>query len=138
MAENPPKKDSMKDIIFEFGANTTIHSISKQVNTETPVLRRAIWMVLFVASLCYMLYQTQELIYLYGSRPVRIRNDWTTTRRLAFPAVTICNLNPLRKSMINSSSFWKIISNVSKIFWLNIRMSFKSQEWTQKIEKKII
>ncbi|XP_035666346.1 amiloride-sensitive sodium channel subunit gamma-like [Branchiostoma floridae] len=88
------KNPSLRSTLRKYGENTSAHGIPRAVTTKSFV-RRLFWTCLFLASLSYFLYQAQTLVYKYIKYPVTtdVTIQWSA---LQFPAVTICNANPLR------------------------------------------
>lgn len=58
-------------------------------------------MIGMIACLVYIIAQ---LIILYLSYPVKVSVVVVPQERLAFPAVTVCNLSPVRQSALNGLS----------------------------------
>ena len=65
---------------------------------EKTVYYRAVTTVIFFASLLMCVYQTYQLILLYVSDPIETQIKVIMHDAMKFPAVTICNLNPVRRS----------------------------------------
>eukprot|EP00058_Branchiostoma_floridae_P021721 XP_002607211.1 hypothetical protein BRAFLDRAFT_67991 [Branchiostoma floridae] len=80
----------------EYGENTSAHGIPRAVTTKS-LPRRLFWTCLFLASFSYFCSQAYDLVNKYLDYPVTtdIKIEWS---ELEFPAVTICNANPLRFS----------------------------------------
>ncbi len=65
---------------------------------EKPVYYRVITTVIFFASLFMCVYQTYKLILLYLGDPIETQMRVIMHDSMKFPAVTICNLNPVKRS----------------------------------------
>ena len=52
-----------------------------------------------------LLYNTTRLTSLYLTYPVSVSVSVVTESRLQFPAVTVCNVNPVKKSAWNKFTF---------------------------------
>ena len=61
---------------------------------------RVITSIIFFTSLSMCVYQIYELILLYLSDPIETQMKVTMHDSIKFPAVTICNLNPVRRSRL--------------------------------------
>ncbi|XP_066292663.1 amiloride-sensitive sodium channel subunit alpha-like [Branchiostoma lanceolatum] len=82
----------------QYGETTSAHGIPRAVTTKS-VPRRLFWTCLFLASFSYFCCQAYDLVNKYIDYPVTtdIKIQWS---ELEFPAVTICNANPLRFSKL--------------------------------------
>lgn len=65
--------------------------------------------VIFLSSLSMCIYQTQELVLFFLSDPIETQIKVTVNDVVKFPAITICNLNPVRKIQVR---FRPIASNL--------------------------
>ncbi|XP_066274107.1 amiloride-sensitive sodium channel subunit alpha-like [Branchiostoma lanceolatum] len=92
------KKHSVRATLRKYGEDTSAHGIPRAVTTKS-WFRRLFWTCLFLASFSYFLYQAQALVNKYILYPVNtdVKILWS---ELQFPAVTICNANPLRFSQL--------------------------------------
>ncbi|KAI8512182.1 amiloride-sensitive sodium channel [Branchiostoma belcheri] len=92
------KTGSILGTLRDYGENTSAHGIPRAVTT-TSVPRRLFWTCLFLASFSYFCSQAYDLVNKYIDFPVNtdIKIQWS---ELEFPAVTVCNANPLRFSML--------------------------------------
>ena len=63
---------------------------------ETFVCCRIIWITIVLTSTSIFVYQCQDLVRLYLSRPVRMTITMSRQGPVVFPAVTICNQNAFR------------------------------------------
>ncbi|XP_078610802.1 epithelial sodium channel subunit gamma-like [Branchiostoma floridae x Branchiostoma japonicum] len=90
------KTGSILGTLREYGENTSAHGIPRAVTTKS-LPRRLFWTCLFLASFSYFCSQAYDLVNKYLDYPVTtdIKIEWS---ELEFPAVTICNANPLRFS----------------------------------------
>jgi hypothetical protein len=65
---------------------------------EKSVSYRIVTTIIFFASLSMCVYQTYKLILIYLSDPIETQIKVIMQDSMKFPAVTICNLNPVRRS----------------------------------------
>ncbi|XP_076465407.1 epithelial sodium channel subunit gamma-like [Babylonia areolata] len=61
-------------------------------------LRRIGWILLFLTMIAWLSVQCYWLLDKYFSYPLEVKLDLQAAKVLDFPSVTICNLNPLKKS----------------------------------------
>jgi len=57
-----------------------------------------------LAMVCGMMYNLQAVVIKYFSYPVTVGISIEHAADLDFPAVTICNVNPVRASVFNGSA----------------------------------
>ncbi len=79
--------------------NTGAHGIPN-IKRAPNTFRRLIWTGLFLLGLAMFLWQTSWLLQRYYSYGVDVKLDISSDRRIAFPAVTICNLNGIKSDYI--------------------------------------
>ncbi|XP_077989317.1 epithelial sodium channel subunit beta-like [Glandiceps talaboti] len=89
----------MKAVAVQFGSNTTAHGFSNLVAADEKIIK-GVW--IFICSLCWGLFLWQGITFIqkYYEFQVdyRIAESY---KKLMFPAVTVCNINPIRQSMLN-------------------------------------
>ncbi|XP_066273655.1 amiloride-sensitive sodium channel subunit alpha-like [Branchiostoma lanceolatum] len=87
--------------LLEFADATTAHGVPRAVGSFS-VVRKIFWSAFFAASLAYFLYQASTLFNKYFDYPVAtdVSVKFAT---IDFPAVTICNLNPIRLSKLKTA-----------------------------------
>lgn len=113
--EDPPKNENpFKAKLHEFTQSTTIHSVSRQT-MQSSLPRRLMWSIFFFTSLSYAIYQCIESVSRYLRDPITVNNTWRVFSKLEFPAITVCNLNALRKSKVENSSFYSFVHEVSTL-----------------------
>ncbi|XP_066292698.1 amiloride-sensitive sodium channel subunit alpha-like [Branchiostoma lanceolatum] len=81
-----------------FREGTTAHGIPKTVTAKSR-FRRVVWGIIFLASLTYFMYNFSLMLQRYFSYPVSTSID-IKFASLPFPAVTVCNVNPVRASKL--------------------------------------
>lgn len=64
--------------------------------------RRLAWLVLYATLFLLTMRDTHRLLAEYYAYEDRVNQDIMETKQVQFPAVTICNMNPWRKSMVCS------------------------------------
>lgn len=79
--------------------NTGAHGIPNIKRAGTP-LRRIIWATLFVVSLTLFTIQSRQLIITYTNYDVDVNFEIAYQNEVDFPAVTICNMNPIKLSFL--------------------------------------
>ncbi|CAG5119338.1 unnamed protein product [Candidula unifasciata] len=93
--------NSLKQLYLEFSGSTSMHGIGRALSNSS-TWKRCVWSVMFLFGLGFAVYQfviTMQDFYTYPVNTVVTLKHETTA---IFPAVTICNLNTNRKSMIDS------------------------------------
>lgn len=104
-------KGSMRTLLHEFAKETTAHGIGK-IDSADSVIWRIFWALAVMAGTGMVIYQGILLLGTYLSKPVKSDIDVTYSRTVKFPAVTVCNLNMLKKSSVrNFAEAKKIIAS---------------------------
>lgn len=114
---------TLSTILENFTQTTTTHSLSKQASGVS-TKRKLFWALLFVASLGYLIFQLISSANLYMSYPVRVVQNWHISNKMEFPAVTICNLNALRKSALQDYGFYDALEKVMQTFCIFVLNDF--------------
>ena len=73
---------------------TSVHGIVHIFKNES-LIRRLIWAFIFLLAAAYCIYNIADRGSYFDSRPSATTVSVTTNQSLAFPAVTICNFNPV-------------------------------------------
>ncbi|XP_071953220.1 epithelial sodium channel subunit alpha-like [Antedon mediterranea] len=81
---------------------TTAHGIPQITSAKTK-RRKVSWMLLVLFALGMFLYQTQELMVQYFKYDFDTNIEIKYSRKLDFPAVTICNINPIKYDRLQES-----------------------------------
>uniref|UniRef100_H3AJ42 Epithelial sodium channel subunit alpha n=1 Tax=Latimeria chalumnae TaxID=7897 RepID=H3AJ42_LATCH len=92
---------SYSDLFQFFCSTTTIHGAIRLVCTERNKMKTAFWSMLFVASFGLMYWQFGIIFGHYFSYPVSMSLT-LEHKKLLFPAVTVCTLNPYRYKEVES------------------------------------
>ena len=74
-------------------------SIIPQIGSSRKIVR-ILWVVIYLGLFVFFSYSFKNLVCKYTSYPTRMDLIVETSSQLVFPAVTVCNENPVRKSMI--------------------------------------
>ncbi|XP_030833004.1 amiloride-sensitive sodium channel subunit beta isoform X4 [Strongylocentrotus purpuratus] len=120
-------KEGTRKIVNEFVDNATTHGIPRVLNASRPWQSRLFWCVVTLIFAGVFLFQGSKLVQSYIARPTTTKISLITKSRLEFPAVTICNLNMLRRSMLKGDEYdysgiediedpndWEALYNLSK------------------------
>ncbi|XP_048196435.1 acid-sensing ion channel 3 [Perognathus longimembris pacificus] len=83
-----------------FASRCTLHGLGRVFSPGGPRPRRALWAAALLLSLAAFLYQVAGRVRHYREFPHETALEQRESRRLTFPAVTLCNLNPLRRSRL--------------------------------------
>lgn len=79
--------------------NTSIHGIVHVFKAQSP-LRRILWALIFLTASGYCLYNIIERSIHYGNFPTSTAVSVEVNTSLQFPSVTVCNLNPFPKDLV--------------------------------------
>ncbi len=69
------------------------------------VVKKAFWEVMVIATIILLLYNLISITVSYFSYDVSVVIKLSHESKLTFPAVTVCNMNPLRRSSLGNSIF---------------------------------
>ncbi|XP_031561612.1 degenerin deg-1-like [Actinia tenebrosa] len=95
------KQSSALSVIKEFCDYTSIHGLGRAAGAKY-LVHRLIWLLLFLGALTTSAYHFRELYTKYKSHPIGTSITIQSASTLPFPSVTICNLNPLRKTLLDT------------------------------------
>ena len=93
------KKEELKVKFEEFCTDTSVSAITRAYQAKNS-LKRYTWVVLFLGALSIITLQTYYIVSKYFSYPSETIIQLAFEQEMDFPAVTVCNLNPIRKSAI--------------------------------------
>ncbi|XP_030682022.1 acid-sensing ion channel 3 isoform X2 [Nomascus leucogenys] len=83
-----------------FASNCSMHGLGHVFGPGSLSLRRGMWAAAVVLSVATFLYQAAERVRYYREFHHQTALDERESHRLVFPAVTLCNINPLRRSRL--------------------------------------
>ncbi|ERE66888.1 acid-sensing ion channel 3 isoform X1 [Cricetulus griseus] len=83
-----------------FASSCTMHGLGHVFGPGGLTLRRGLWATAVLLSLAAFLYQVAERVRYYGEFHHKTTLDERESHQLTFPAVTLCNINPLRRSRL--------------------------------------
>ncbi|XP_062611576.1 amiloride-sensitive sodium channel subunit alpha-like [Saccostrea cucullata] len=103
-------KASIKEVLKSMAENSSIHGVSRWV-TSRHWYQRLLWILVFLAAAGVLSYQLSRLFGAYKSYPVKTSVELKFSS-LPFPAVSICNMNPIKmtKLYITSTDTQKTIN----------------------------
>ncbi|XP_035825598.1 acid-sensing ion channel 2, partial [Aplysia californica] len=108
------KKGSLtwKEALFDFTQNTTLHGIRFIFMNDVFILRRLLWLALFLTCSVLMSVQIVERIVFFYSYPVTVNVHVNFNKTLAFPAFTVCNQNAFRASAATDRHLYRLIERL--------------------------
>ncbi|XP_070543786.1 amiloride-sensitive sodium channel subunit gamma-2-like [Ptychodera flava] len=110
MARKDTDERSFRQLFVELVQNSSAHGIPNAGRAKTK-FRTVVWSIIFVIGVAGFLFQFSELFIRFIDFPVTTNVDVTSNRSLVFPAVTICNQNPVRVSALEYASDPKLREN---------------------------
>nr|XP_036855236.1 acid-sensing ion channel 3 isoform X3 [Manis javanica] len=81
-----------------FAHSCTLHGLGHVFGPGGLTPRRGLWAAAMLLSLAAFLYQVAQRVRYYGEFHHETALDERESHRLTFPAITLCNINPLRRS----------------------------------------
>ncbi|XP_065739780.1 acid-sensing ion channel 3 isoform X1 [Phocoena phocoena] len=83
-----------------FASSCSMHGLGHVFGPGGPMARRGLWTTAVLLALATLLYQVAGRVRYYGEFHHETALEERESRRLTFPAVTLCNINPLRRSRL--------------------------------------
>ena len=109
---NTPLKEKrnrgIRNIWDEFTQHSTLHGLH-YVFEKRPAPQRLFWLILQSIMLALFFWQTSTLALYYLTYSVTSTIHFVTEHESNFPAVTLCNFNKYRMSMIQNESFYDLL-----------------------------
>lgn len=105
--EKPSKSAVIRQKWNDFVESSTLHGMHYIFSSQT-TFRRIIWTLFLLFGVGYFSYQSSELLKKYFKFPVTTKTTLEYEKEPAFPAVTICNFNMLRKSIVEKNNFQEV------------------------------
>lgn len=95
------KVRGLTEIIKELAETSSVHGIPK-IASSRQLTVKVLWCILFLTAVGVVTYNLVELFKTFYSNPIQttVSLDFST---LQFPAISICNMNPVRKSKLTHS-----------------------------------
>ena len=87
--------------IKEYTCQSTLHGIQNVFHGDSK-LKRLIWLVILFTSMAFFTYNLWHLYARFRTIPIATKNNIVSVNRMLFPAVTICNFNPVLKSHLRN------------------------------------
>ncbi|XP_030832762.1 amiloride-sensitive sodium channel subunit alpha [Strongylocentrotus purpuratus] len=103
------EKDTVKKSVTDFGNETTIHGLQFVVNKKN-IIYRLCWLGICTTFLVVFLIQGNVILKDFLRWPYSTKIDIVGRPNLAFPAVTVCNANMMRRSQIEGSRFEDLVN----------------------------
>lgn len=103
---------SVKHRLVYFFENTSMQGIP-HIYRSRQLARRVVWVLVMAACLGFLAYQLQAVIadYVEHCNDIKANIDVIQLRETVFPAVTICNQNPIRCKKANEYSIFVCANN---------------------------
>ncbi len=98
---NNNKITRVKECIRQWCEYCTWSGINNMIRTEKKSVF-AIWLILYLACITYCVYNCTKLIMFFYNYGVLINMEFKTEMPTDFPAVTVCNLNPIDRTKANT------------------------------------
>ena len=99
--ENSPPKTSKKrrqEILSESAAQLRDATVP-QIARDHKIVK-LIWLLIYIGLFITFSFSLYEIVAKYFSYPTSVEIEIVSRPRLEFPAVTVCNENPVRKSLV--------------------------------------
>ena len=106
---NPRKPDSVKAAVLdEYSGVTTAHGVPRIITSKS-ILSKLFWACVTLAALGLFLWQGSLLLFDFQGHPYTTQIDVVTQTEVQFPAVTVCNMNKMRRSAMVGTRFESLI-----------------------------
>ncbi|XP_064651985.1 degenerin unc-8-like [Lineus longissimus] len=85
-------------------STSSSHGVSRAAESKN-IIRSVAWSLLFLGSLSAFCLQASYLLTDYMAMPIDVKTEIITKKNVVFPAITICNMNQMRRSSLENSSY---------------------------------
>ena len=116
----PPRMREIND----FCANTTAHGLG-HVAAASSWKERIFWILILIAAFIISAYQIHCSCSVYMQYPTQTEVSLVTKEKLFFPGVTVCNINPVKQSDLNTSFWHNIVSIYFRLFLSSVLKNFR-------------
>ena len=110
---------SWRSVVQTFCKSTTMHGMSRLIDSTRAIFRLT-WLLTVLTFLCILLWQAYRLVDEYRGSPSTTTINMITNNKLAFPAVTVCNMNRLRRSKLAGTRFEPLLDMDRHVTILNL------------------
>ena len=107
----PSRSVAIKRKWHAFVEYSTLHGLQHVFTSRTP-LRRIIWALFLLSGIGWFSFQSFKLLTKYYSYPVTTKVTLVYEDAPEFPAVTICNFNLFRTSVVEENGYGKLFNYV--------------------------
>lgn len=97
-----------------FVESTTLHGML-YVFTGQTLVRRILWAVFLLSAISWFSFQSSKLLRKYFSYPVTTKVYLEYEGSPEFPAVTICNFNMVKRSVVMAKGYDELFSQLEEI-----------------------
>lgn len=144
----PDKNDAIQglnasDVLKRFSERTSMHGCN-YVQTSRHNFTKIIWMVILTANIVFLvvhLYMTTQT-YLKFPKNTKVSLSFSNLR---FPGVTVCNVNPIRKSMlgdIGQTKLQQLLDQIDPDSYMetisNLSVSSRNKKENPRVSTKIV
>lgn len=106
-SDNDDDKDIENRTVFQmwqdFLHSLTLHGFRFIFESDGPIFRRIIWVIILLCAIGMVTYQSKKSIQKYLDHPITTSVQVEFLDEIAFPAVTICNFNLFPYYLINGT-----------------------------------
>ncbi|CAC5402983.1 ASIC4 [Mytilus coruscus] len=95
---------SMQTLWKEFRETTTMHGLRHARKESKYQLRWVIWIFALIGMGSLLIYTVYTLYVYYRTNPTLTNINIKFVKAMHYPAITICNMSPLKRSSINASA----------------------------------
>lgn len=110
---------SWRTVVQSFCKSTTMHGMSRVIDSTRAIFRLA-WLLTVLTFLCVLMWQAYRLVDEYRGNPTTTTIQMVTNNKLSFPAVTVCNMNRLRRSKLVGTRFEPLLDMDRHVTILNL------------------
>ena len=97
-----------------FVESCTLHGLQHVFTSQTPWVRRILWALFLAAAIVWFSFQSSKLLKKYFSYPATTKVSLVYEGSPEFPAVSICNFNRFKKSVIMAKGYDQPLSQYEK------------------------
>ncbi|KAL9964428.1 hypothetical protein ACROYT_G028070 [Oculina patagonica] len=110
-SQTPNRSAAIKQKWRGFVESSTLHGLQHVFKSQT-ALRRIIWALLLLSGIGWFSYQSSKLLAKYYSYPVTTKVTLVYEDAPQFPAITICNFNMFRLSLVKAKGYEDLFTYV--------------------------